>query len=41
MEMIKARAKSHTSDPEARSKRESGRSASPRLAQKKGLKTDR
>jgi len=41
MEMIKARAKSHTSDPEARSKREAGHSASPRLVQKKGLKTDR
>jgi hypothetical protein len=41
MEMIKARAKSHTSDPETRSKRDAGHSASPRLVQKKGLKTDR
>jgi len=43
MEMIRARAKSSTSDPEARSKRDHpGHSASPTLAQKKGgLKTDR
>ena len=44
MEMIRARAKSSTSDPRsaARSKRDTGNSASPTLAaQKKGLKTDR
>ena len=42
MEMIRARAKSSTSDPEARSRRDTGHSASPTLAQKKGgLTTDR